>query len=132
LLIAFYGTLMRGCGATFGDVGEATALEGPCGIPGLLWDLGEYPGLTEGEGEVVGELHRILDERALETLDAYEDEGSLFLRKRVRLIEPEVEAWVYVYAGSLARATPIVGGCWRTHAGAAANSQGRRYTGFQP
>ena len=115
MLIAFYGTLMRGCGATCGDVAEDLALEGPCRIPGLLWDLGAYPGLTEGEGAVVGELHRILDENALEKLDAYEGEGSLYLRRQVRLIEPAVDAWVYFYNASLAGAPLVPSGCWRTH-----------------
>ena len=111
---------MRGAGGV-AELGlqEALSYEGPCRIPGALFDLGEYPGLVEGAGVVIGELHTIRDEKALEALDEFEGEGSLYVRKRVRLIEPAVEAWVYVYNDSLAGAKPIASGCWRTHAGLA-------------
>lgn len=106
---------MRGCG---GDrrAGVAGALrhEGPCRIPGRLWDLGEYPGLVAGGGEVRGELFEA-DGPTLETLDAFEQEGSLYVRRQIRLIEPNIEAWVYFYNQTLDHAQPIAGGCWRTH-----------------
>ena len=115
MLLAVYGTLMQGCG---GDrrAGVAGALRyrGPCRIRGALWDLGKYPGLTAGEGEVLGELAE-LEDSTLAALDAFEDEGSLYVRRRVRLIEPEVEAWVYFYNQSPEGAQRIPGGCWRTH-----------------
>ncbi len=106
---------MRGCGGDrrAGVEGALRFLE-PCRIPGALWDLGEYPGLVEGGGEVRGELYEV-ELATLAALDAYEEEGSLYLRKRVALNEPRLEAWVYLYNGSLDRARPIPGGCWRTH-----------------
>lgn len=112
--LALYGTLMRGCGAAE-KVSAGFRFEGACRIPGALWDLGEYPGLTEGEGAVAGELYTILDEAALSELDAYEDQGCLYLRRCVRLIEPAEEAWVYVYNRPLGGAKRIPSGCWRTH-----------------
>lgn len=116
MLLALYGTLMRGCGAVE-RIGAAGGLryEQACRIPGKLWDLGEYPGLTPGEGEVAGELHTVLDSAVLHSLDAFEEQGSLYVRRRLRLIEPPVEAWVYVYRRPLADAEPIPSGCWRTH-----------------
>jgi len=123
LRLALYGTLMQGCG---GDrrAGVAGALryQGPCRIPGALWDLGPYSGLAAGEAEVRGELVEV-DDTTLERLDAFEDEGSLYLRCKVRLIEPDVEAWVYVYNQPLDRAEPIPAGCWRTHVATRGGSQ---------
>ena len=112
--IAFYGTLMRGYRAQ-GLLGVEAALryEGGCRIPGLLWDLGPYPGLTEGNGAVVGEVFSILEEGVLEKLDEFE--GDEYVRRRVTLIEPLAEAWVYVLAERPAGAKRIAEGCWRAH-----------------
>ena len=88
--------------------------EAPCRIPGELWDLGAYPGLVEGAGAAAGELHAILDEDVLTVLDAFE--GVEYVRRKVTLLDPPVEAWVYVFVGGLAGRRPVPSGCWRTHA----------------
>jgi len=117
--LACYGTLMSGfpCQEELG-VRELLAPAGPCKIRGALIDLGEWPGLVAGEGVVEGELFRILDVSVFATLDPFEDcdpadpEGSSFLRSVVRLIEPDVHAWVYTASGPAGSGRTIASGSW--------------------
>jgi gamma-glutamylcyclotransferase (GGCT)/AIG2-like uncharacterized protein YtfP len=95
---------------------------GPCVIAGALFDLGSYPGLVAGEGRVAGELFELVDAaRALALLDDYEGyraadpEGSLYLRRRVVLLTPVMEAWVYVFNGTPDAAARIASGDWALH-----------------
>jgi gamma-glutamylcyclotransferase (GGCT)/AIG2-like uncharacterized protein YtfP len=120
--LAVYGSLLTGLGAR-----QALGLEaelrvcGPCAIGGALLDLGPYPGLVRSRGRVAGELLELSQPAILAVLDAYEGfdarapGASLFVRERVRLLEPDADAWVYVYNGSEADGSPVFGGCWRTH-----------------
>lgn len=120
--IAFYGTLMRDGGAQ-ARLGIADRLRfvGPCRMRGALVDLGAYPGLIEVEqssGLVEGELFELLDDRILAELDEYEGydpddlEGSFYERRTLRLVEPDGEAWVYVYRGDLSKARRVGSGRW--------------------
>lgn len=123
-LLAVYGTLMSGQ-AYEGrpDVERLMRWVGPCRIAGTLFSNGEYPWLVEGDGEVRGELYEIAEsgrDRVFALLDAYEGEGrhtaegaGTYERRRVRLLEPDVEAWVYVWRGEPFGA-PIDDGDWRT------------------
>lgn len=118
-----YGSLRRDApGSRHELLGEAAEFLGHGRVRGRLLDLGAYPGLvaavTRAEW-VRGELHAIPGQRALARLDAYEDynprrpERSLFLRReaRVELDSGEVvAAWVYVYAGAVARGRRIASG----------------------
>lgn len=127
--IAFYGTLMRGCGGfAFLNHKETDLTEhlGECRISGYLWHRPSteapwvVPCLTPGEGEVAGELHRLSAAAALAELDAWEGhypdrpEESIYLRQRCRLIYPEQDAWVYIYQGD-ARLQSIPDGDWRAY-----------------
>lgn len=103
-LLAAYGTLMRGeRGPSLAGVEDALEFVATCRIRGQLFDAGAYPVMVEGEGEVVGELFRVRDATTWEKLDAYEgtyytsEQESLFVRRVVRLIEPEIDAWVYFF-----------------------------------
>ena len=121
-LLAVYGTLMSGQ-AYEGrpPVEEMMRSRGPCRIPGTLYSEGDYPWLQPGEGVVHGELFEVLDPgAAFPVLDAYEDEGrhaehgdGRYARVRMRLLEPDVESWVYVWEGT-ARGEPLDDGDWRT------------------
>jgi gamma-glutamylcyclotransferase (GGCT)/AIG2-like uncharacterized protein YtfP len=102
-------------------VAHALRALGRCLIAGLLVDLGDYPGLVEGRGEVAGELFEILDPAVLDLIDVYEEhvpadeERSVYLRRAVPLIEPRVDAWVYFYNRSTARSPLIASGDWAAH-----------------
>jgi gamma-glutamylcyclotransferase (GGCT)/AIG2-like uncharacterized protein YtfP len=117
-LIALYGSLRSL--AVRKRLGLAVWLRraGPCRIGGLLYDLGDYPGLAPGDGIVRGELFEIRDQRALAAMDEFEDvvpgnpRVSLYLRERWRLIEPDVESWVYVYNSPVAGLPRVPGGDW--------------------
>jgi gamma-glutamylcyclotransferase (GGCT)/AIG2-like uncharacterized protein YtfP len=121
-LLAVYGTLMSGQeyeGRP--DVETLMRPMGPCRLPGRLYSEGDYPWLVaEDEGEVAGELYEVLDPATFEILDAYEGEGrhtvggtGNYVRKRIRLLEPDREAWVYAWEGR-PRGEPIDDGDWRT------------------
>jgi gamma-glutamylcyclotransferase (GGCT)/AIG2-like uncharacterized protein YtfP len=75
--------------------------------PGVLYDLGNYPGLVGGapDERVPGVVVELPDEAALARLDEYEDVGNgLFVRRRIIAhldAGGDVEAWVYVYNRSV-------------------------------
>ncbi len=98
-LLAVYGTLMAGLALPHQpEVEHALEPVGPCRIPGNLHDMGVgYPALTEGEGSVAGELFEVVDPAVFEALDVFEPPP--YERRSVRLLEPDIDAWVYVYAG---------------------------------
>lgn len=121
-LVFVYGLLMKGqelhahvAGGTF--VGEGS-------VRGVLWSFGRYPGLTDGDDEVRGELYRFDDlASALDVLDDVEEydpsdpAGSLYVRSvrpvRTSTGQP-VDAWTYVYNRAVADATRIASGDWRS------------------
>lgn len=119
-LIAVYG-LLRAGQSGFARFGLAGAFEarGPCLIPGLIYDLGGFPGLTGGPGHVRGELFAVRNALVMPRLDAFEDywpgdsRRTRYERRRLKLAEPDgVEAWVYVWVRPLTGARPIPGGDW--------------------
>ncbi|MEQ8432818.1 MAG: gamma-glutamylcyclotransferase family protein [Oceanicaulis sp.] len=118
-LIAVYG-LLRAGETGFAQFGLAHAFRdaGPCVLTGELWDLGRYPGLMEGEGRVLGELFEVIDPSVMTRLDAFEDywpgdpARSRYARRKVQLIEPDHEAWVYVWILGLDAASRIESGDW--------------------
>ena len=121
--IAFYGSLMRGFGAQE-DLQIESKLEftGACQIPGTLHDLGEFPALAaSATGCVHGELYRIKDPGVIPQLDAYEEfdpanpDRSLFVRRRVRLVEPDLDCWVYFYNRPPPDDRLISSGSWSAH-----------------
>lgn len=120
--LALYGSLTGGAAPSLTlDLGFRLADRGECRIPGNLYDLGEYPGLRPGEGVVVGELYELLDVDALRDLDRFEGhdptdpERSLFIRQAVRLLEPDLDAWVYMCNRDVSDAPAIESGDWRAH-----------------
>lgn len=96
-------------------------------VPGTLYDLGPYPGLVLDGGEARAELYRIDDAQVLARLDRYEgydpvDEAeSLFVRTRVRVprhaqsTNAWLEAWIYVFNGSVAGRPVITARSWPEH-----------------
>jgi gamma-glutamylcyclotransferase (GGCT)/AIG2-like uncharacterized protein YtfP len=98
-----------------------------------LHDLGEYPGLVRGEGTVAGELYEVRDSRAFGLLDEFEGydpcdvDGSFYVRRAVRLREPEIDAWVYVYNRSVKGAPLIREGDWRRYVAKRNAARSRRF-----
>ncbi len=122
-LIAFYGTLMSTAPPLPGAPRLAGLVEvvGPCVLHGVLHDVGSYPALAPGTGRVRGELCRIASAEALAVLDAWEDyavddePGSEYLRRRVRLLEPDGEAWTYTFNRSPTGLAVVPEGDWVAH-----------------
>ena len=120
--VAVYGSLREGLGLPDRpDLGDAVVDRGACAIEGLLYDLGEYPGLVPGYGRVVGELFEIRENAVFQALDEYEHydalerNESLYIRTSVRLLDPPVDAWVYVYNQSVDDHQLITSGDWAAH-----------------
>ena len=122
--IAVYGTLRPGQRA--GEIMSSldnVAYVSPCVIPGRIYNLGTFPGLKEEDGTVVGDLFSVSTNtsmiNALALLDRYEGylegrERNLYIRKAIKLIHPELYAWVYVYAHETQLVSLIPNGDWRT------------------
>ena len=111
-LLFAYGTL-RDAGMRDRVLRGAPSREiGPGSVAGVLYDLGEYPGLVAGDERVPGVVIELADDAALARLDEYEDVGSgLYVRRRttVRLDGgEEIEAWVYLYNRSVEGRRQIV------------------------
>ena len=118
-LLAAYGSLRRGlAGYKKMDRERTLRYLGPCLIAGRLFDLGSYPGLVDGPGEVVGELFELRNDIALKRLDRFEGHDvrnpaeSLFVRALVRLIEPDIDAWVYLHNRPGPKDRPVASGDW--------------------
>lgn len=121
-LLFFYGSLMKDHDgrSEIGPIHEISYLQGG-ELDGHLYDLDAYPGATPGDHTVYGELWRInsdangvlarLDE--FERFDAAHPETSLFVRRLVRLRRPQVDAWVYWFAGDIEGHDRIDSGIWR-------------------
>jgi gamma-glutamylcyclotransferase (GGCT)/AIG2-like uncharacterized protein YtfP len=120
--IAVYGSLLAGMGGQEElGIGEQLRFVGPCEIRGSLFDLGEYPGLLLGSGVVHAELYEIADAAALPRLDEFElydpddPAGSLYIRKRARLTQPDRDAWLYEYNRDVSGMSSIPSGDWKSH-----------------
>ena len=88
-------TLLRDHAAALGDA-IAT---------GVLYNLGAYPGLTKGDGEIRGELYEIEREHWDSVIAHFDEyEGEQYSREivRVRTATGEIDAWTYVFTGSTA------------------------------
>lgn len=119
-----YGTLMSGMPAAEMLTGAAR-LVGRGLVRGALYDLGEYPALRPGDGDVWGEVYAVAGVAALRRIDAYEGcdpsrPRSLFRRERVnvRLEDGSViKAWTYFYDRALPpNARRIASGDYRLEA----------------
>lgn len=114
-VFAFYGSLLDPALRRRLGVEPLLRRLRPCEIRGRLFDLGPYPGLVPGPGRVRGELFAALDSAAVELLDQFEEcdcDPPLFVRRRARLIEPSLEAWVYFYDRPVAQRRRLRAGRW--------------------
>jgi gamma-glutamylcyclotransferase (GGCT)/AIG2-like uncharacterized protein YtfP len=74
-----------------------------------------------GHERVVGELYELLDAEVLADLDEYEEcyplapSRSEYVRRVARLVEPDIDAWVYYYNRSVGGRSRVVSGDWTEH-----------------
>lgn len=96
-------------------------LLGDCLLEGRLYDFGPYPCLVPGDQAVHGELWRAISDDALTILDDWEEYDpsspgrSVYVRRCVRLRQPNVQAWAYYWNRPTDGLGLILGGDWRTH-----------------
>ena len=91
-----YGTLMHDQSAA--DLLRESEYRGPALLEGYgMFDLGAFPGIVPMEGErVPGEVW-LVNDHTLQRLDHYESEGSLYLRRPVRVHTGEGTGDVFAY-----------------------------------
>ncbi len=110
-LLFVYGTLRSEFDNPYSRRLRAEAdFVGAAEVAGALFHVAHYPGYRpEPAGRVRGEVYRLRSpERTLADLDEYE--GEEYLRVRVRLLQPENEAWLYQYARPVPLERRIVSG----------------------
>ncbi|MDA0339096.1 MAG: gamma-glutamylcyclotransferase [Proteobacteria bacterium] len=118
--IAFYGLLLPGQGPFEAfQLGKFLKQAGPCTLRGKLYDVGGYPGLVPGEGQVYGNLFEVTDQQVFRRLDVYEEynpknaKESECLRRPMPLIDPRVSAWIYVFNRAPSVGKRLHDGRWR-------------------
>ena len=97
-----------------GLLSPGAKLVGEGSVRGALLDLGNFPGLVNGAGHVVGEVYRLDTPELLGVLDRAE--GYNFVRRRATVtLAPgrRARAWIYRYRGRRDRAVPITDGDYR-------------------
>jgi len=116
-----YGTLMPGLRLE-AEMHGAERL-GPARVSGRLVDVGRYPGLLHGAGQVSGELYRV-SEAHLARLDAVEDmvpgdrAASQYWRELVTVLDGAwagQRVWTYVYNRAVDGLTLIAHGDYRRY-----------------
>ena len=98
--IFVYGTLMKGNSNYENFLSDAKFIGEFIAEDFALYDLGSYPGIIHSENDkVIGEIYNI-DSNTLGKLDILEDEGNLYIRKLINVVNDNNEAreaYIYVY-----------------------------------
>lgn len=120
--VAFYGSLMTSMnGANRVNIKNSLVYVSSCKISGMIFDIGEYPGLIAGDSIVYAELHEVLNLSVFRELDAFEhyypndNNRSLYTRRCIRLAEPGIDAWVYFYNQDVEGKPLISSGNWEQY-----------------
>ncbi len=95
--IFVYGSLLRGLGNHYRLDGQEFL--GAAKVSGFdMVDLGAYPGIVDGSGEIVGELFSVND-WGLDSLDQLEGHPNFYKRRRVNAVmadDGDRTCWIYV------------------------------------
>jgi gamma-glutamylcyclotransferase (GGCT)/AIG2-like uncharacterized protein YtfP len=121
-LIMFYGSLQRG-EPPYDKLNLAQMLDfvQDCTFRGDLRDMGWYPACVRGNAIIHGGIYRIRDAGVVDVLDEFErynpadPEGSLYLRIKIRLLSPDLEAWTYIYNQDVTGRPVVESGHWLRH-----------------
>ncbi len=122
-LLFVYGTLRPGLSSEGSRLVRDLESLGEATVRGVLYDLGDYPGMVVGDGLVHGDVLRVKSMEQLAALDTYEecDRPAPLFHRIVTTARSrdgsECMAWVYVYAREVADATRIDHGdyaAWRS------------------
>lgn len=120
-LLFIYGTLMPGLRLEAHMQGAREM--GAARVPGRLVDVGRYPGLLPGDGEVIGEVYAV-DEAHLGRLDTVEEmvpgdrAASQYWRETVTVLSGPLQGQAvqtYVYNRPVHGCTPIAHGDYRRY-----------------
>lgn len=121
--IFVYGTLLKGMSRSHAL--NSSTFNGLGMINAGLYDLGSYPGITESNGAVFGEVYDIdlSTLLALDCIEGYDDnypEGSLYIRKEVDVTllndGSSIKVYTYFYnAANLDQFEYISAGDYRRH-----------------
>ena len=120
-LVFVYGTLRPSLAAATRHLVADLEKVGSATVRGLLFDLGDYPGMIAGDGIVHGDLLRLGSPNRLSLLDEYEEcDGPRPLFRRQQMMARQatgelVAAWTYLYARSITGAVRIPEGDYATH-----------------
>jgi gamma-glutamylcyclotransferase (GGCT)/AIG2-like uncharacterized protein YtfP len=107
-----YGSLMRGESNAAHLAGAIFVAEARTAAGYQLHDLGPYPGMRRGQGQVEGELW-LVSPRQLRQLDAFEEHPHRYRRERITLEGGEI-AFAYLHCDpEVAPGPRIAGGSWR-------------------
>ena len=116
-----YGQLRRGeIGYRQLGLENRTEWLGAARVNGLIYDLGDYPGLVIGGEDIAhGELLGFDDPALWAILDDYEEcdpdssTSSEYRREEIELLDAVGCAWTYVYNRSVEQPRLIASGAWR-------------------
>lgn len=107
--------------------GEASTLiakleiVGSATVHGKLYDFGAYPGVTNEEGIVFGDLLRLTSTEQLSPLDAYEEcngRSPLFTRSITTAqscVGTSIAAWIYLFRGRTESGVLIASGDYQQY-----------------
>ncbi|MGB9609812.1 MAG: gamma-glutamylcyclotransferase family protein [Bryobacteraceae bacterium] len=112
-----YGTLKRGFDNPWSRrLWSEAVFVGRGTVRGRLYDFGPYPALVETDEDdaaVHGEVAALRRSGLLSDLDSYEGPQFARMLRPVRIEDgAALDAWVYVFRGSLGRARVVAGGRW--------------------
>lgn len=108
-LVFVYGTLRKG-EANHHYLAQSQCLDScQSGLDYKLYDLGEYPAVSDGNTAISGEVY-LIDDHTLQALDKLEDVPVEYRRETIET--PFGTAWIYLYQDSSKLVNEIVSGDW--------------------